>query len=282
MSFLKVPNELRRLFLQLKGFQSNTYLNVAEKLIGVPNFRLPEIKFSESDIYKLDMPERLRLGNRLERFFSFIIEESDRYTILAENIQIIDNKVTLGEFDFLLFDSEREEVLHVELAGKLYLYDPTFKDELSCWIGPNRKDSLLQKIAKLADKQLPLLYSKACQNILNDFNLKSINIKQRVSYKTRLFMPFISKDIIPENVSAENIKGYYVSLNDFLTAKFENFNFFIPEKQDWIVKPEYGEIWFSHSEIITQLELILFQNMSPLIWVKKPNNIYETIFVVWW
>jgi len=282
MSFLKNQNEQRRLYLQLKGFQSNTYLEVAAELVAIPSFKLPEQAIMEADVADLQMPERLRLGNRLERFFSFIIQQSTRYELIAENIQINENKITLGELDFLIYDTDKQEVLHIELAGKLYLYDPNITEELDRWIGPNRKDSLVRKTATLKQKQFPILFNSATKSILKDFNLESKNIRQRVSYKTRLFLPFATKNDIPGKVNPCNIKGYYVSLNEFLSNSFSDYSYFIPLKQDWIVDPKYGEVWHSHAKILRNLEISLLEKMSPMIWVKKPNHTFETIFVVWW
>ncbi len=282
MSFLTKASQNRRLYLQLIGFQSNTYLRVVEELLGIPAFKLAQIKFTEADISRLVMPERLRLGNRLERFFSFIIQESNQYELLEENIQISKNKITLGELDFLIYDIENKTVLHIELAGKLYLYDPTIKDELARWIGPNRKDSLLQKTRKLREKQFPLLFSEQSKKALLNFNLPAVTIKQHVSYKARLFMPNSLRNTIPSFVSRENIKGYYIDLDEFRSFKSKNYSYFIPEKQDWIVAPKYGEIWFSFDEILSVVEVSLNNKMSPLIWLKKPNNGFETIFVIWW
>ena len=282
MSFLTKKNSKRRLYLQLIGFQSNTYLAIVSELVAIPTFRLPQIKFREADMSRLVMPERLRLGNRLERFFSFIIQESNQYELLAENIQISKNKITLGELDFLIYDKENKLVLHVELAGKLYLYDPTIKEELARWIGPNRKDSLLKKTKKLREKQFPLLYSEQTKEALLNFNLPSLTIKQQISYKARLFMPHSLKDTAPSSVSKENIKGYYIGFDEFKSYKSKNYSYFIPEKQDWIVAPKYGGIWFSFNEIVPVVEESLNNKMSPLIWLKKPDYSFATIFVVWW
>ena len=282
MSFLTKKNSKRRLYLQLIGFQSNTYLAIVSELVAIPTFRLPQIKFREADMSRLVMPEPLRLGNRLERFFSFIIQESNQYELLAENIQISKNKITLGELDFLIYDKENKLVLHVELAGKLYLYDPTIKEELARWIGPNRKDSLLKKTKKLREKQFPLLYSEQTKEALLNFNLPSLTIKQQISYKARLFMPHSLKDTAPSSVSKENIKGYYIGFDEFKSYKSKNYSYFIPEKQDWIVAPKYGGIWFSFNEIVPVVEESLNNKMSPLIWLKKPDYSFATIFVVWW
>ncbi len=282
MSFLLTPNRQYRLYLQLKGFLSNTYANKVGELLKLPNFRLPDITLKESDISRLEMPDNLRLGNRLERFFSFLIQESKQYELLAENIQIIENKLTLGELDFLVFDTYTNQTLHIELGGKVYLYDFRIEQELARWIGPNRRDSLLNKTKKLEEKQFPLLYTESTKKILQKNNIEVDYIVQQVCLKARLFLPFGSIGKIPPYISKKNIKGYYVDIATFLESDFKSYSYFIPEKQDWIVSPKYGEKWLSHTAIIPFIESALLQKQSPLVWVRKSENIFETIIVVWW
>jgi hypothetical protein len=282
MSFLQKPDELQRAYLQLKGFLSDTYLEVVSDLLAIPIFRLPKIYFDKQDLLRLKMPERLRLGNRLERFFSFVINESDRYELIMENHQIIHNKITLGELDFIIFDKQTLQQLHVELGGKLYLYDPAFKEELARWIGPNRKDSLLRKTATLKSKQFPLLYREETKKQLLSLGLNTDNLQQQVCFKARLFLPYSLKNNIPEFVASNNIKGFYVTLNEFISAEFKKNHYFLPKKQDWIVAPQYGELWYTFDIILKQVEIALLQKQSPMLWLKKPNQTYETLFVVWW
>ena len=88
------------------------------------------------------------LGKRMESFFELLIQNSDRYKLLANNIQISREKITLGELDFLLKDLHTNQNIHLELVYKFYVYDPSFKSEEARWIGPNRKYSFLQYIEK--------------------------------------------------------------------------------------------------------------------------------------
>lgn len=282
MSFLNIPNIQRRLFLQMLGFQSDTYLSIVSNLLDVSTFRLPKSDFIETDIQHLLMPENLRLGKRLERFFSFIIEASERYEILAKNLQIIKNKITLGELDFIIYDSQTKQTLHVELTGKLYLYDPVFEEELERWIGPNRRDSLLLKINKLHDKQLPLLYNSTSKEYIEHLGVVQDKTEQQICFKARLYLPYAIRNTIPKFVSSKNIKGYYLRLQEFLNPLFESYSYFIPEKQDWIVHPKHGEIWYSHAEILKQIEISLLEERSPMLWVRTAIDRYETLFVVWW
>ncbi len=282
MQFLKQENPNKRLYLQLKGFVEDTHLAIVGDMIGLENFKLPEMSFSEKDMAQLNMPKRLRLGNRLERFFAYIIQQSGRYELLAENIQVFEDKRTLGELDFILYDNISGENIHVELGGKLYLYDIAKEEELTRWIGPNRRDSLLKKTAKLQQKQFPLLYNDASKMIFDLLQIEVKSIQQQVCLKARLFVPKRLFQNEFKYVTTSNIKGYYINVSDFTLADYGKYQFFLPEKQDWIVAPRYGEVWLNFTETLPLVSDFLQNNMSPLIWLKKSNTEFESFFVTWW
>jgi hypothetical protein len=165
-SFLTIPNENLRKLRQIEGFQTPSYWFMALEMLKKEMFIIPELELSLEMVDKLSINQYLRLGNRLERYFSFIIDQTKRYEVLLENYQVIQNKVTLGELDFVLKDIDNQEVIHVELGAKLYLYDPNKKVELDRWVGPNRRDNLNKKLDKLKQVQLPLLYDVFTQNEL--------------------------------------------------------------------------------------------------------------------
>jgi len=282
MQFLKQDNKNKRLFLQLKGFMEDTYMALVGDYIGLENFKLPDVAIVESELANLQIPSRLRLGNRLEYFFSFIIRQSNRYKVIVEHIQIFEEKQTLGELDFILFDNQLNQYIHIELGAKLYLYDPDITAEISRWIGPNRRDSLLQKTIKLKEKQFPILYTQAANSVLQKLHLQDEFIQQQVCLKARLFVP---KTLLNQAFSLINplsIKGYYISFATFTSKQYDSFLFFLPEKQDWIVQPMYGEVWFSYIEIVAQVRESLQRKMSPLVWIKKNTMSYETFFITWW
>jgi hypothetical protein len=279
-SFLKHPDENLRLFLQLQGFMQNTYLDFASEFVELKTFKLPEISLIEKEVESLKLPNYLRLGNRLERFFSFIIQQSNEYVLIAENLQIIEDKITLGELDFIVKDLKSNQNLHVELGGKLYLYFPENVKVEDQWIGPNRMDSLHRKLKILKEKQFPLLHHPKTIEILQNKDISVAQIEQKVCFKVRMFLP---KDCnkIPSYVKKENIFGYYISFQEFLNPDFGNHLYFMPEKQDWIVEPKNGEVWFSYNEILPQVIEMHKQNQSPMLWVNK-GEIIETLFVLFW
>ena len=104
------------------GFFKTHTVSKESLIDGIPNFYLEcdnaEI-FSDSD---LEIPERLMLGKRAERYFSEWIKQSDSYELIAENIQIIENKQTLGEFDFITRRLLDNQLIHIELIYKFYLF----------------------------------------------------------------------------------------------------------------------------------------------------------------
>ena len=107
------------------------------------------------------------LGRQAEAIFESIIKESKSCKLLAANIQIQSPTKTIGELDYLLEQGKTKTQIHVELSCKFYLFDPdslgTFEQK---WIGPNKKDSLQDKINKLREKQFPLLFNKNTNNLL--------------------------------------------------------------------------------------------------------------------
>ena len=63
---------------------------------------------------------------------------------------------------------ELERNFHLEYSYKFYLFDHKLEQPfINCWIGPNKKDGLNQKLKKLKENQLPLLHHKIIGNYWN-------------------------------------------------------------------------------------------------------------------
>lgn len=258
----------------------NTYLDFANEYTQKKTFVLPNVDLKLEDVANLEISPFLRLGNRLEKFFSFILKHSEQYEILFENLQIIENKTTLGELDFIIKDLITNEILHVELGAKLYLYFPNFKDEGEKFVGPNQKDALFFKLQKLKDEQFPLLYYPKTQEILRSKGIDVYEIQQQICLKVRVFLPKNYSEI-PLQIKKENIYGYYINLEEFENEQYKQNQYFIPDKKDWIVSPEYCEKWFSYDEILPLINKMHSSKQSPLIWMKNETQI-ESFFVIFW
>ena len=275
----------KRLELQFQGFLATPPLWFKNDLFDLPQFEFPRAPLLSKETILAGSPSLLTnfvLGKRAESFFDLALTHSDRFQVIAQNIQIQREKITLGEIDFLIQDSINIRQLHVELVCKFYVYDPSFENELERWIGPNRKDTLLQKTEKLKQKQLPLLYKPETGPYLSELNLQSEKIQQEVCFKANLFIPKNLKNKEFEDINHQCISGFWIHSQEFTQTDYGKFQFLAPKKQDWCIDPKYGENWVSYSEIKESIGELFLQKKSPLIWVRKNNEQFERLFVVWW
>ncbi len=73
------------------------------------------------------------------------------YELLGHSIQIIDGARTTGELDFLIKNTETNQVEHWEVALKYYLGEIDLS--LTTWYGLNRTDTLNRKLKHFTHKQ---------------------------------------------------------------------------------------------------------------------------------
>lgn len=64
-------------------------------------FGLKQFEFSteRETIFNESIPESLRLGKRVERFVSSELQQNKDIKILLENVQVQNEKITVGEID---------------------------------------------------------------------------------------------------------------------------------------------------------------------------------------
>jgi hypothetical protein len=243
-------------------------------------YQIQQFKIDPSFVkINVAIDEKLRLGKYIERFVSYQLEKEKNISILCENIQIQKEKITLGELDCIILKEQKP--IHLEIIYKFYLYDASVgKTEIDHFIGPNRKDSLVEKLNKLKDKQLPLLYSNECSNYLKTINLKASKIEQQVYFKAQLFVPFSNNDVHLSVLNNNCICGFYINKKEL--ENFADCKFFIPNKKDWIVIPHKNVNWLNFKEFKIQAKDFYETKRSPLCWVKKQNGELVKIFLIWW
>lgn len=234
---------------------------------------------SKSDKINLVLDEKLRLGKYVERLVSFELSQQNNISILAENIQIQDCKITLGELDCLLLRNNKP--IHLEVIYKFYLYDDSVgNSEIDHFIGPNRKDSLHEKLTKLKEKQFPLLYTDTCKTYLDKLDLDPKDISQQVYFKAQLFVPFSDKNIELKTLNTDCIVGFYINQTEL--HLFKDCKFYIPNKKDWLVLPYTHVNWLNFDAFKTITQDYLEQKFSALCWVKFNNGALKKLFLVWW
>ena len=244
---------------------------------AVFNLKQFEIE-SKSTKINVEIDEKLRLGKYIERLVSFQLQQDESISILSENIQIQDNKTTLGELDCLLLKGEKP--IHLEIIYKFYVFDDSLSNsEIDCFIGPNKKDALIKKLNKLSEKQLPLLHSKHCKDYLETLDLNSTEIEQQVYFKAQLFIPF-QKEIILKTLNQDCVIGFYINTKQL--EQFSDCKFYIPEKIDWIITPYTNVNWLTFESFKKVSHNYLERQFSPLCWVKLPNGELKKFFLIWW
>jgi len=243
-------------------------------------FNLLQFEIS-SQTQKIDIAvdDNLRLGKYVERLVSFELEQQKDISVLAENIQIQRDKLTLGELDCLLLKDNKP--IHLEIIYKFYLYDKSVGTyEIERFIGPNRKDSLVEKLDKLKDKQLPLLYNNDCKPFLEKLELKAETISQQVYFKAQLFLPFTDKNIKLKTLNNNCVVGFYINKNEL--HQFSHCKFYLPNKIDWLIIPHSNVDWLTFESFNTIAQKYFEQKYSSLIWVKLKTGLIKKVFLVWW
>lgn len=94
-----------------------------------------------------------RLGLRFEYLLWFWLQDRDfhPYQLLGHSLQQIEDSKTLGELDFLILNTQTQQIEHWEVALKFYLGEGELN--LSQWYGLNRQDTLQRKLQHFTDRQ---------------------------------------------------------------------------------------------------------------------------------
>ncbi|RXJ90881.1 hypothetical protein CRV01_06975 [Arcobacter sp. CECT 8983] len=261
---------------QFLGFYNTPVL--FDELYSLKQFCFDEINTSNLQIEDIKIDTKLPLGKRVEYFFEHYLNLTTRYKLIKKNIQIIKDKNTLGELDFIVFDKKENCFKHIELIYKYYLYDVRLEKELDRYIGPNKNDTLVRKLTKLRDKQLPLLFKDVTREYLSEIDFS--NIKQEVCYKANIFLPFYHKAL--QIKFQDSIKGYYLGFNDFENDDiFKKCSFYIPHRYDWVNFEKYNQEYISYEKALEQIKFFHKYNKSPLVWVNNNKTIY-LLFITFW
>ncbi len=268
---------------QFVGFCSTPSLQYPRLLPSIEAFEFPKVQISEeliSDLHKIEHPRNRLLGKRMESFFEIALKHSGRYEKITSNIQVFRDKITLGEIDFLLKDLQKDEILHVELVYKLYLYDPELPEGFSRWIGPRRKDSLPEKLKRMEERQFPLLKLPETGEKLRHLNLDFSQIEQQLCFKAKLFLP---ENIQPEftNLNPQCVKGKWIHWERFQKMELKHKLFCSPKKVYWSMSPQKNKSWLSYDQIKEIVSNLIEIDRPPLIWVKTEEKT-EQFFVVNW
>ena len=259
---------------QFNGFYHTPHL-FSEEIMGMS----PLItQVSQTPKFQFESIKNLRLGQRVERFVSQELLLVESIKVLAENCQIQNEKITIGELDGLYIIDGIPT--HLEIQFKFYLYDESLGEtEIERCIGPMRKDSLVEKLTKLKQKQLPLLYSKYTEPLLQQLELNKTSIEQKIYFKAQIFKP-LNDDTLFKTLNNNCVYGFYFNYKDL--GKFRDCKFYKPIKVDWLANVDCNTEWQTYEQILPQLKIYETEKYAPLLWLKKPNGELHKCFVVPW
>ncbi|SCY02079.1 hypothetical protein SAMN05192588_0766 [Nonlabens sp. Hel1_33_55] len=274
-------------------YQTSTFWQGS--LGGLQQFPLSNFDFSHLDeqqnLLELpNIPHGTVLGKRAEYFFEFCARQSSNYEVLASNIQIFRGNRTLGEIDYILKHRKTNQILHVELVYKFYIYEPgkthasTYlssdqNKELSNYVGPNRRDNFIKKFDHLKNKQLPILQIPETIELLESIGIDTNSVKQQVCFLAHVYIPREMWQHDFKYLNKRCIKGYY--MDEFAFAKAETSNsYFLPEKKQWKMKPQPLQETLTYHEIVPMVSQSLHRGFAPLIWMELADGSFETFFVV--
>jgi hypothetical protein len=245
---------------------------------GIAAFDLSDLDVSSN--LEVAIPTNLRLGHVVEKIVAELIKNSNSYNLLYENIQIINDKKTIGEIDFIIENSKTHEIIHLEFAYKFYLFDPEVlsKPELNCWIGPNRNDSLYEKLEKLKTKQFPLLFHPCTQQTLP--NLPIDRVAQQLCLLVSLYIPFDYKGII-SNSYQKGVKGYYINFETFTKHHTSSKTYCLPSKKDWGIDPFENKNWSSFTDTKESVLQNMAEKQGTLCWQMDAGTATQ-FFIIWW
>ncbi len=122
-----------------------------------------------------------KLGHLYEDAFALLIRGSERYQLVAKNLQVSDaSGRTIGELDFLVRDRESGVVWHLELAVKFYL-SILEAGGVEGYPGPDPRDNWLNKLEHLQERQLRLSERPETRELLERrFGIRNVNTVQRI------------------------------------------------------------------------------------------------------
>lgn len=175
-----------------------------------------------------------RLGLYFEALWQFFIRCDSQLELIAHNLPVFDGSRTLGEFDILYLDTDRDEYVHLELAVKFFLNNDkqSLPAAFEHWLGPNATDRLDRKLNHLLGHQIQLSEHAAAQSLLASHGINKL--RKEIALKGILFYP---ANIQPKQsliLSPEHNWSHWFFLNNTHHLSDENAYWVILPKLHWL------------------------------------------------
>ncbi|HUH45985.1 MAG TPA: DUF1853 family protein [Arenibacter sp.] len=226
------------------------------------------------------IPHNLRLGHQIEFVFQQLLNRSHHYRVLVHNLAIYQNKISLGEIDYILQNIDNGEHIHIELTYKFYIITGDGQAIDQQLIGPNKRDTFILKKERIKQHQLPLLYRSESGEVLRAYGIDVGKLHQRVCFKSQLFVPFNRPytDLGPFDPNC--IVGSWIFHSDFNTDGFRSYTYYIPSKLEWLLTPNDTVNWKTHGEVSDDIGERIKRHYAPLVWARNGSGGIRKIFIL--
>ena len=193
-----------------------------------------------------------RLGYYFESLVEFWLSHDQSVSRLIPHLQVNDatlkdQRRTLGEFDFLLLDSEHQRVQHWEVAVKFYLHDQRANGQ-ALWYGPNPRDRLDLKLQRLFQHQLTLSRLPQARVALQALGL-NLPLWPRLLLKGYLFYRsddhWTHHETRFRGLSARHLRGWWTYLEPFVIPNAES-------DRRWLYLPRLQ--WLAPAKVVRDQE----------------------------
>ncbi len=172
-----------------------------------------------------------RLGHYYEDLVNLVLTNTAQLSVIKRNLQIRQGRSTVGEFDFLGRD-DSAGVFHLECAIKFYLRTGD-GSELNHFVGPNRRDRLDLKWAKLIQQQIALSQHPAAQAQLAELGVH-VTLR-RVLLQGFLFHPF--GEPVPRlhpAINPQHSRGWWLRSDEACAVIRSPYRFKLMAKPFWL------------------------------------------------
>lgn len=154
-----------------------------------------------------------RLGLYVEQLYECLMRDILGWSVLARNLPVRAEGITLGELDFVVRNPRTGDNEHHEIAVKFYLGYLTPDTDQVRWYGPNTRDRLDLKSKRLLHDQ-----SQRCQLPQTLDTLAAAGIAapavSRIFVPGYLFYPLDACLSAPATADTGHLRGHWLALPD--------------------------------------------------------------------
>ena len=191
----------------------------------------------------LSKSKRAALGNYFEDLIEFWLQRRANTKILARNLQVIENKQTLGECDFIV--EMDGKVTHIEVAIKYYLGIKNSSAQ-EFWVGRGLTDRLDVKFDKLFKRQLELSNTEPMHRQLILSNIAAIEAKMAIVKGFFFKHYFTPNHALPKFAPKEMESSFWCNIDEVNSLPQELSKWQILTKPHWLT---YDDIYFDRKAL---------------------------------